>query len=373
MTRWFLFLVLLHCCTAASAQLERAYDLGPLTFLDFKGFSLDLENTAGQLFFEYKTTLYNHHIDGVKIEYQLYEVGLNTQQSWIDIDQFSKESLDYFQLLFDMEYLYSLELNNAMLDNPFGDSRAIVDKLYDNKEIRTYKMKEETINGAKSDKVTRWQIHINEKIAAVKNKKNPELKLQKRIGMDVHLGVSYNIKTNELGAAFGNSIGLSYGLNFDFGRFVLIMAGSIASNKMPHTIDHYPGWHQGIIRNDILLNFGIGHRYDYKSISFIPYLGAAMTNILVNTKEYSNTYPSISDTDWRLGTGLMLQIPFKKKLRYYSQSPYAYNSNKIYTEHGLRFVFQYLGHPNIYGYKGASLSGSINYYYFFGSLKLADK
>lgn len=364
--------ILLCSFLSLSAQLERAYTLGPLTYMDFKGMSLEIENTAGQIYFEYNIFPYSTDINGIKVECQQYEVGLNAAQSWIDYDQFTSDGLAYFQLLFDLEYLHTLELNKAILDMPLSNDPRAMDKINTNKEITASKMNIETQQGALADKIEKWRVHIAERIQSFEKDRRPGVYLEKNIGIDMQFGIGYNYKTKDFKEAFGNNLGLGFGVNFDLKSYYLIMTGTLGFKKMPSTLDNYPYWDQGIHRNDVMLNFALGKRIEVQSISLVPFIGVGMTSLTINKEEYDNVYPSVSETDWDLGAGVLIDIPIRKIFGYNNNSFYYRYPSRTYTEHGIRLIFQYMGRPNIYGYTGLSMTTSVNYYYYFGQVKQVD-
>ena len=360
--------------TTLSGQNYRPYKDGALAYNDFKGHPLELDNQSGMIYFDFDFAEDVKIIDGIKFPHNRIEVLVNTEQSWLDFDKTPDRNIDYFQILFDIEHLYAEKYNALIINNLMNNKDKEAADLLNEKQITLDKYKLESQNGSKLHINQKWRERIAQEIQSI-SISVPTANLISRNGFDAHLGIGYNLLGGDLNTYYGNALGLAFGFNLNIKNYYIVFSGSlgVANTDEQHT--DFLGWEKGIHRNDAVWNFGLGRKFDLGKAYLSPFIGPSLINVFVNKTDFEDVYPETSDTKWKIGGGIMLDLPFSKLF----SNPNAYNvyntpgTRNIFTNHGIRLSFHYVPKVNLFeAYNGDAKSIALSYYFYMGDLKIVE-
>lgn len=356
------------------AQDMRPYTDGALAYEDFKGENLDLDSLTGMIFFDYNFVEHSEVIDGISFPMNTMEVLVNQSQSWLNFDMIPDISIEYFQILFDIEYLYAQNYNALLINNPLEDKFNETRHLFEDKKIVLQKYKLESLNGSRPEINSKWKNKIEKEINEVKYEESL-MELESDFGFDGHIGFGINILGSDLNEYYGNSFGLAMGMNFNLKYVYLVLSGSLGIGSVKKSHDEFPLWEEGLFRNDVIWNIGFGKRIKYKRFYISPFIGPSLINIYIDKQDHEDTYPETSDTKWKIGTGVLFDIPFVNKYSPVNTSNIYPNrsSNPINQNHGLRVSLHYVPKAKLFDrYSGSGLNIALSYYYHLGDLNIKN-
>lgn len=365
-------LLLLFLCTCsifkiAHAQHFRYYNQGPLSYEDFQAIPLELDSINGTIYFEYKYADTSFHVDGIQFKVNQLFVGVNTRQSWLNIDMTAVKDLLYFQTLYDIEHLYALKYNKAQIENVFDINTDEIQRLNEDKNISINKFKLESSLGSKERIIQKWHQRLTDSISNIQiDKQNYSLKSY--YGLDGHIGLGYIQKTNDLKDNFGNNLGLSFALGLNIDRNYIIFSGNLGVGKTSTALPQSPLWEAETRRNDVVFNIGYGRKFSISKFKITPFIGPSLLNIYINRANYEDVYEKLGDTAWHIGGGFHLDFPLADFFEVNTNPFRGYA--RMYINHGLRISVNYVPPIKLFDeYSGSATSVSLNYYYYFGSME----
>lgn len=349
----------------------RSYDLGTVSYEDFKADVLDIEDSIGEIYFDYRSQPKTIKIEGSDMSYSILEVGINTEQSWLDISRASKFTLDYFQVLFAIEHFYAERYNAAFIDSWTSRERVDIEKLKSDKSIELSKFKKESQNGLREDIIQKWKDRLTDQIASL-GQGLPDLRLVSTGGIDFHIGYAYNLKGGTFEQAFGNSHGIGMGFNFYYKQNALILSGVLGFHKLGQNLTDRPFWEENINVTSALFNIAYGREIRIANIVFTPFVGPTVHDIYINKNEFEGVYSEIRNTSWTIGGGVLVDIPFFSRV--YSNTS-NYNRWNGLGEQGIRLGIHYIAPVDHFDgtYEGSNISFSLNYYIRLGTVKLVER
>ena len=361
---------LLHLCIIiliswqfGLAQNLRPYSDGPLSYADFEGKVLEVDSLSGMIYFDHQYRDTIQTVNGISIKSRLIDLHVNTKQSWLNFDANPDNTLDYFQALFDIEYLYNEQYNALVLSDPLNIDEQEISNLLSNKNITLDKYKLESSGGLRPDITTKWKARIKEDISSVEIK-DPIIDLIPTYGFDGHFGMGYNLLDGNLKEYYGNSLGLAMGLNFNLKHFYLALSGNLGVGRTKKEKTTFPLWTEDIHQNTVLCNIGVGKRLRINRFYFSPFIGPSLINVYVPKTDFEDTFPETSDTKWKIGGGFFFDIPFSNKYGYVQGS-----YNNVHTQHGLRLSFHLVPELTLFdNYTGAGKTIALSYFFYLGDV-----
>lgn len=363
-----LLLLVIHLLTGVhliSGQEFRDYTEGPLAYEDFKGHPLDIDSLTGEIYFDYDYMPTKHKINGISSEKITYKVGINTEQSWLKVEGIDESVLNYFQVLFDIEYLYIKKLN-AEQSNFDTDMQSRSHRYQSDRDIMRSKFEAESLGGRRADIVSKWRQRLMDDIAAVKTTENDAV-VTSTYGMDMHFGVGRLMKSGTAKEAFGNPMGLGMGFNFNLKNTYIILSGGFGFGDLDQTLQNRPYWEEGIATSHVNFLLGAGRSFTFNRVKLIPHIAAAVNDVYINKNEYENVYDDLRSVRWNLGAGLFVDVPIIRSYKFRSSWG---NAQQVYHEHGIRLAVQGSLPVTYYKqYKGTNLFVGLHYYFYFGNLE----
>ncbi len=373
MKKFILLLLFFALCETATSQSKRPYTDGDLVYDDFKGDVLEIDSQSGMIYFDFDFIDQDQVIDGITFQYTTIKVMVNTAQSWLNFDNAPDNNIDYFQILFDIEHLYAEKYNSLVKNNPMEPQYTAAQDLIEEKNIVMEKYKLESDGGSRTDINQKWKKRIRKEISEIAYIDH-KLSLISDYGFDAHFGMGYNILGNDLKQYYGNSLGLAFGINFNLKNIYLSFSGNLGIGNIDEAHTEYPQWEEGIHRNDVIWNMGIGRRFEIGKFYVSPFVGPSLINVYVNKMDYEEIYPETSDTKWRIGGGVLFDIPLSTNYGKSNNLTYAgYGTINTFTNHGLRISFHYVPKVDLFdAYEGDGKTIALSYYFYIGDLKIAN-
>jgi hypothetical protein len=229
----------------------------------------------------------------------------------------------------------------------------------------------ESLGGQRVETLIKWKNSIKEELNKYQYSSNIDhVQYYSKWGMDITFGAGKVINSSaDLKNLIANPWGISFSINTNLNNNYIILSGLIGIAKTDMTQLVHPFWDQNISVNYSIFNIAYGKSFQLTNhIKIIPFIGPSFANLaLANPNQYEGRYASTSDTQWKIGGGMMIDYSFSKK---YGYSGGGFQNNfKIYQEHAVRLMVNMVSsNENFNTGKNLPIATSLNYSYYFGSL-----
>ncbi len=353
---------------------HRYYDDGPLTLDDFLADPLDVDSLIGQIYFDYKMNTNQLYIDGVKLEISELSVLVNREHSWIRVNQVSENTINYFQVLYDIEYLMAIKYNKTLREKLDVRTDAI-DKILRDKNIMKEKFYLESAGGQRDAIIVQWANRINAEIDSFKlTKQVVDYNAISKSGFAMSVGANRLFLSDDLDFYFGDLWGFEVSFDLKLKHHYLMFMADVGIGMTKNLLPGYPRWDAGLNQLPAFIKLSYGYQFKLSnSLAVRPFAGVGLLQMAINSK-YENLYPDINDSAWNISGGVLLDFAFSRRYgEMQGLRMYAYPT-KIYSEHGIRLKFSYIPSVSIFDqYPGSGVGLSLSYYYYFGSFDLVRK